>query len=121
MTEFLLDLPVPLLPITAAGLQEATVETVPPTPSSLIKAMETNSASPESASKAISTATKGLTLTSVLKEANKANAAALGAILKPRSSRGSLRRQPPLPFTCHHKTPLRANLTTSLREKDLPL
>jgi hypothetical protein len=81
ITEFLLDLAVPS-PTTEAGPQEATAGPALSTSSGPSVAMETNSTSPESAPKAISTAKKGLTLTSVLKEANRANAAALGAIPK---------------------------------------
>jgi hypothetical protein len=81
ITDFLLDLAVPSQ-ATQAGPQEATAGPAPSNPLGPSVAMETNSTSPESAPQAISTAKKGLTLTSVLKEANKANAAALGAIPK---------------------------------------
>jgi hypothetical protein len=81
ITDFLLDLAVPSQ-ATEAGPQEATAGPAPSSQPGPTVAMETNSTLPESASKAISTATKGLTLTSVLKEANKANAAVLGAIPK---------------------------------------
>jgi hypothetical protein len=81
ITDFLLDLAAPSQ-ATEAGPQEATAGPAPSNQLGPTVAMESNSTSPESAPKAISTAKKGLTLTSVLKEANRANAAALGAIPK---------------------------------------
>jgi hypothetical protein len=81
ITDFLLDPAVPSQ-ATEAGRQESTAGPAISSPHGPSVAMETNSMSPESAPKAISTAKKGLTLTSVLKEANRANAAALGTIPK---------------------------------------